>query len=368
MDRDSSNGTMVFIKEPVPLRYLTPMRIRMGRATLHLLAKRSWTAALRNAISTTWQGLTLTSSTNHTQLHGTDGSSHHGGHGHDHGNSNDADGNNHSNRSAIAAAVAGADSALQQQLAEQQAATVAAVDETVPPAADNGNLDSGTGSPQQQPLSPPSSSSRNPSFSLVGRGSSLMKLRHSSHDLNSRLTTPSLDELQQIMTATMEPIASSSSPPCNNSNNHSDNSSKNKGPRISYQMALASSMAANVPSSPNSGTGTNAAGPAMVPFATFSPTGEPLGLNFATVNGNSNSPRLADEPAAVTAAEGSAHSPTRGPSPQGNRSQQASYLAPTIVHTAGSGDHADPVSPAAVGVSDFGATDVPPSQAFASPR
>jgi len=44
---------MVYVKEAIPLRYSQAQRFRMGRTTIQLQPKRSWTAALRNAISTT---------------------------------------------------------------------------------------------------------------------------------------------------------------------------------------------------------------------------------------------------------------------------------------------------------------------------
>lgn len=47
-DNRSSNGTMVYIRDPLPLSYTVPMKIRMGRTTISLQAKRSWTAAMRS--------------------------------------------------------------------------------------------------------------------------------------------------------------------------------------------------------------------------------------------------------------------------------------------------------------------------------
>ena len=38
---------MVYIRDPLPLPYATPMKIRMGRTTITLQAKRTWTAAMR---------------------------------------------------------------------------------------------------------------------------------------------------------------------------------------------------------------------------------------------------------------------------------------------------------------------------------
>lgn len=57
-DRDSSNGTMVYVKETIPLKYSQTHRFRMGRTTIQLQPKRSWTAALRNVISSTLSHMT----------------------------------------------------------------------------------------------------------------------------------------------------------------------------------------------------------------------------------------------------------------------------------------------------------------------
>lgn len=38
---------MVYIRDPLPLPFATPMKIRMGRTTISLQAKRTWTAAMR---------------------------------------------------------------------------------------------------------------------------------------------------------------------------------------------------------------------------------------------------------------------------------------------------------------------------------
>lgn len=46
-DNRSSNGTMVYLQNPFPLPYSAPIKVRMGRTTLTIQAKRSWTAALR---------------------------------------------------------------------------------------------------------------------------------------------------------------------------------------------------------------------------------------------------------------------------------------------------------------------------------
>ncbi len=49
-DNRSSNGTMIYIREPLPISYSQPVKIRMGRTTLSLQAKRSWTAAMRSFV------------------------------------------------------------------------------------------------------------------------------------------------------------------------------------------------------------------------------------------------------------------------------------------------------------------------------
>lgn len=50
-DRASSNGTMVYVREPVPLPYGRNARFRMGRCTLNVQAKRSWLASVRGSIN-----------------------------------------------------------------------------------------------------------------------------------------------------------------------------------------------------------------------------------------------------------------------------------------------------------------------------
>jgi hypothetical protein len=47
-DRRSSNGTMVYLQDPFPLPYQHSLKLRMGRTTLSLQARRNWTSALRN--------------------------------------------------------------------------------------------------------------------------------------------------------------------------------------------------------------------------------------------------------------------------------------------------------------------------------
>eukprot|EP01038_Epipyxis_sp_PR26KG_P011735 gene11735-15701_t len=49
-DKRSSNGTMIYLQDPLPLPYSTPLRFRMGRTTLQLQAKRNWTSAMRSMI------------------------------------------------------------------------------------------------------------------------------------------------------------------------------------------------------------------------------------------------------------------------------------------------------------------------------
>lgn len=49
-DSRSSNGTMAYIQAPVPLQFSKPIRIRMGRSTLHVQARRNWLASVRNCI------------------------------------------------------------------------------------------------------------------------------------------------------------------------------------------------------------------------------------------------------------------------------------------------------------------------------
>lgn len=47
-DSRSSNGTLVYIQDPLFLPYAQPVKVRMGRTTITLQAKRSWTAAMRS--------------------------------------------------------------------------------------------------------------------------------------------------------------------------------------------------------------------------------------------------------------------------------------------------------------------------------
>ena len=49
-DCSSSNGTMVYLREPVYLPYNKTVKIRNGRSTLTFSAKRSWAASFRDAI------------------------------------------------------------------------------------------------------------------------------------------------------------------------------------------------------------------------------------------------------------------------------------------------------------------------------
>jgi hypothetical protein len=49
-DRRSSNGTMVYLQDPFPLPYQHSLKLRMGRTTLSLQAKRSWTSSLRSML------------------------------------------------------------------------------------------------------------------------------------------------------------------------------------------------------------------------------------------------------------------------------------------------------------------------------
>lgn len=46
-DQQSSNGTMVFLRNPIPLSFSYPIKLRTGRTTISLIAKRSWTSSLR---------------------------------------------------------------------------------------------------------------------------------------------------------------------------------------------------------------------------------------------------------------------------------------------------------------------------------
>ncbi|KAJ1408436.1 hypothetical protein B484DRAFT_403536, partial [Ochromonadaceae sp. CCMP2298] len=52
-DRRSSNGTMVYLQDPLPLPYGLPVKLRMGRTTISLQARRGWTSALRSALGPT---------------------------------------------------------------------------------------------------------------------------------------------------------------------------------------------------------------------------------------------------------------------------------------------------------------------------
>jgi pSer/pThr/pTyr-binding forkhead associated (FHA) protein len=47
VDKRSSNGTMVYLQEPLPLHFQQPVRLRMGRTTLTVQTKRSMTATVR---------------------------------------------------------------------------------------------------------------------------------------------------------------------------------------------------------------------------------------------------------------------------------------------------------------------------------
>jgi len=49
-DRRSSNGTMVYLQDPFPLPYQHALKLRMGRTTLSLQAKRSWISMLRSLL------------------------------------------------------------------------------------------------------------------------------------------------------------------------------------------------------------------------------------------------------------------------------------------------------------------------------
>ncbi|RYH12644.1 FHA domain-containing protein [archaeon] len=50
-DNRSSNGTMVYLQRPFSLPYSQSTKLRMGRTTLTVMAKRSWTAALRSYLT-----------------------------------------------------------------------------------------------------------------------------------------------------------------------------------------------------------------------------------------------------------------------------------------------------------------------------
>lgn len=47
-DERSSNGTLVYLQDPLPLPYGQYVKVRMGRTTIALQAKRTWTAAMRS--------------------------------------------------------------------------------------------------------------------------------------------------------------------------------------------------------------------------------------------------------------------------------------------------------------------------------
>lgn len=47
-DERSSNGTLVYLQDPLPLPYGQTVKVRMGRTTISLQAKRSWSSALRS--------------------------------------------------------------------------------------------------------------------------------------------------------------------------------------------------------------------------------------------------------------------------------------------------------------------------------
>jgi hypothetical protein len=49
-DCGSSNGTMVYLREPIPLPYNKTVKIRNGRSTLSFAARRSWAASFRDAV------------------------------------------------------------------------------------------------------------------------------------------------------------------------------------------------------------------------------------------------------------------------------------------------------------------------------
>lgn len=49
-DLKSSNGTMVFLQNPIKLPFNKTVTLRMGRTTLSLQAKRSWSAALQGSL------------------------------------------------------------------------------------------------------------------------------------------------------------------------------------------------------------------------------------------------------------------------------------------------------------------------------
>ena len=57
-DRRSSNGTMVYLQEPLELPFSHPVRLRMGRSTLSIQAKRNWLTSVRGAFGTIRSTLT----------------------------------------------------------------------------------------------------------------------------------------------------------------------------------------------------------------------------------------------------------------------------------------------------------------------
>ena len=50
-DRRSSNGTMVYLQDPLELPFSHPIRLRMGRSTLTIQAKRNWLSSIREALN-----------------------------------------------------------------------------------------------------------------------------------------------------------------------------------------------------------------------------------------------------------------------------------------------------------------------------
>lgn len=55
-DNSSSNGTMIYVREPIALPYSRQFRFRMGRCTLNIQAKRSWISTLRGTFSRSTNG------------------------------------------------------------------------------------------------------------------------------------------------------------------------------------------------------------------------------------------------------------------------------------------------------------------------
>jgi len=49
-DRRSSNGTMVYLQDPLPLPYSHCAKLRMGRTTISLQARRNWTSVMRSMV------------------------------------------------------------------------------------------------------------------------------------------------------------------------------------------------------------------------------------------------------------------------------------------------------------------------------